>query len=284
MNNRGSCLCGRHQFTASGTPAFVAHCHCVSCRRAVGAPVATYVGYPQSAVDFSAGLDAVASYASSPGVARGFCSGCGTALYYASQDYPGELHLFRSNFANPEIFEPTAHVFFDEREADFDVYDDLPRYGSGSSARPIAFGPRPAFRILYLCTGNSARSVLAEAITNLRGASLHERRVRAHSAGSSPTGKVAPEVLPLLGADAGRLGRLRSKSWDEFTGSGAPNIDLVITLCDAAAEEACPVFPGAAERRHWGLPDPAAGAATFEETRSRIEALVEDLLRELGAA
>jgi arsenate reductase len=250
----------------------------------VAAPVATYVGVAQGAVEFDGGLDAVASYASSPGVTRGFCERCGTALYYASTDYPGELHLFRSNFAHPETFEPTAHVFFDEREADFDVYDDLPRYGAGSSARPQGFGPRPALRILYLCTGNSARSILAEAITNLRAASVGDRRVRAHSAGSSPTGKVAPDALKLLGSDAARLGRLRSKSWDEFTGTGAPAIDLVITLCDAAAAEACPVFPGAAQRRHWGLPDPASGATTFEETRARIEVLVEDLFRELGAA
>ncbi len=285
MSATGSCLCGRYRFAVVGNPRFVAHCHCSSCRRALGAPVAPYVGFAASAVRFNdqAGTAAVPSYASSPGVRRGFCDQCGTALYYAAENYPDETHLLRSNFAHPEAFEPTGHVFFEEHEGDLDLYDDLPRYARGSNEPPAAWGAKPALRILYLCTGNSARSLLAEAITNLRGAAVGERRVRAHSAGSQPAGQVNAGALELIKGDRHRLGVLRSKSWDEFTTPAAPPMDLVITLCDSAAAETCPAFPGAAEKRHWGLPDPASGAISFDEVYGKIEALVEGLLGELGA-
>lgn len=110
--------------------------------------------------------------------------------------------------------------------------------------------------ILYLCTGNSARSILAEAITNRIG----RGRVRAYSAGSRPAGRVNPHAIELL-IDLGfETANLRSKSWLEFAEPGAPPIDLVITLCDEAAGESCPVWPGKPLTAHWGVKDPAAAA------------------------
>ena len=131
--------------------------------------------------------------------------------------------------------------------------------------------------ILFLCTGNSARSILAEAICNhLAGADI-----KAFSAGSQPTGVINPGAVAELSRRDLDPGAYRSKSWDEFTEPGAPSLTWVITLCDSAAAEACPVFPGAYQRDHWGLPDPATGAATFEATYDNLEARIRRLLAAL---
>lgn len=110
--------------------------------------------------------------------------------------------------------------------------------------------------ILVLCTGNSARSILLESIFNHSGAA----RVRAFSAGSNPTGKVHPQSLALLQSEGHDTSGARSKSWDEFAVDGAPEMDLVITVCGSAAGETCPMWPGAPLRAHWGVEDPAAAA------------------------
>ena len=121
----------------------------------------------------------------------------------------------------------------------------------------------PPCNVLFLCTGNSARSVMAEALLNVLG----NGRFRAFSAGSFPSGKVQPLAAELALA-FGYRATLRSKSWDEFAQPGSPAIDLVVTVCDNAAGEVCPVWPGQPVTAHWGVPDPVA-AEGDEETRRR---------------
>jgi len=127
--------------------------------------------------------------------------------------------------------------------------------------------------VLFLCTGNSARSILAEAILNSRGGG----RFRAYSAGSSPAGKVNPGALETLARMGLETAGLRSKHWSEFEGADAPAFDCVITLCDAAAAEACPVWPGQPITVHWALPDPAA----VEDDAERAQAF-RDVYAALG--
>jgi arsenate reductase len=131
-----------------------------------------------------------------------------------------------------------------------------------------------AKNVLVLCTGNSARSIMAEAILNAFG----EGRVLGYSAGSHPGGTVNPAALQQLQAAGLPTERLRSKSWDEFSAKGAPTMDIVITVCDNAAKESCPLWHGAPVTVHWGIPDPAAVKGSDAEVR-RAFATAYDVLR-----
>ena len=130
--------------------------------------------------------------------------------------------------------------------------------------------------ILVLCTGNSCRSILAEVLLNELGAG----RFHAHSAGSKPAGAVNPGALQKLVDEGHSISALASKSWDDFSGPEAPDIDIVITVCDSAAGESCPLWNGSPVTVHWGIPDPADATAdevvaafdkTYSQLRSRVE-------------
>ena len=119
------------------------------------------------------------------------------------------------------------------------------------------------FNVLFLCTGNSARSIMAEAYLNAAGRGAFV----AHSAGSRPGGKVNPFALELLQKHRIGTAGLRSKSWDEFAAPGAPALDFVFTVCDNAAGEVCPIWPGQPMSAHWGVQDPAAAQGSDDEKR-----------------
>jgi arsenate reductase len=119
----------------------------------------------------------------------------------------------------------------------------------------------PTYNVLFLCTGNSARSIMAEAILNHKA----KDRLTAYSAGSHPSGKVRPESLGQLELAGVSIEGLRSKSWDEFAAPGAPPMHFIFTVCDNAANEVCPIWPGHPMTAHWGVPDPAAASGAPEE-------------------
>ncbi len=133
----------------------------------------------------------------------------------------------------------------------------------GSGTRETGEGPMSdkVFNVLFLCTGNSCRSIMAESILNRLG----QGRFKAHSAGSKPSGAVNPHALALLSRLNHPTADLRSKNWSEFAGSGAPSMDFVFTVCDNAAGETCPVWPGQPMTAHWGVPDPAEATGTEAE-------------------
>jgi arsenate reductase len=122
----------------------------------------------------------------------------------------------------------------------------------------------PVHNVLFLCTGNSARSIIGEALLNHWG----KGKFRAFSAGSFPKGQVHPLALELLQSLHLPIEGARSKSWNEFAAPGAPAMDLVITVCDQAASEICPIWPGQPVTAHWGIPDPAAATGSHQERRA----------------
>ena len=136
----------------------------------------------------------------------------------------------------------------------------------------------PIFNVLFLCTGNSARSILAEALLN----NLGKGRFRAFSAGSHPAGAVSPFALELLETNRFPSDALRSKSWDEFARADAPRLDFIFTVCDKAAGEACPVWPGQPITAHWGISDPVAVEGTDEAKRRAFIDAMNQLQRRIS--
>ena len=145
-----------------------------------------------------------------------------------------------------------------------------------------------AFKVLVLCTGNSARSILGEMLFNHLG----QGRIEAHSAGSKPGGTVNPVALETLEMHGVPCAGARSKSWDEFAAPGAPEFDFIFTVCGNAAQETCPVWPGHPATAHWGIPDPAhvepiearrqAFEAAYQSLKKRIDAFLALPLETLG--
>jgi arsenate reductase len=133
--------------------------------------------------------------------------------------------------------------------------------------------------VLILCTGNSARSIMGEAIFRRMG----KGRVKAHSAGSAPLGRVNPFALRVLGQKGHDISAFRSKSWDEFAIKGAPALDYVITVCDKAAGESCPLWPGEPVKAHWGMADPAAAGGSDDEKLAAFEFAHDLLQKRIGA-
>ena len=134
------------------------------------------------------------------------------------------------------------------------------------------------YNVLFLCTGNSARSIMAEAILNRKG----KGAFTAYSAGSHPAGAPRPEALRQIASSGMSTDGLRSKSWDEFAVPGAPKMDFVFTVCDKAAAEQCPYWPGQPMTAHWGIPDPAAVKGTPEEIERAFRDAFTVLDRRIG--
>lgn len=134
--------------------------------------------------------------------------------------------------------------------------------------------------VLFLCTGNSARSILAESVLN--STAVGRGRFRAYSAGSHPAGQVNPLAIELLEQNHLPTEGLRSKSWDEFAQPGAPELDFVFTVCDNAAGEVCPVWPGQPMTAHWGVPDPAAVEGSIEAKRRAFFVAFNQLSNRIG--
>jgi arsenate reductase len=138
--------------------------------------------------------------------------------------------------------------------------------------------PDRIYNVLFLCTGNSARSIIAEAILNKTGAG----RFRAFSAGSQPRGAINPGTITLLQGLGYDTSKYRSKSWSEFAQSGAPALDFVITVCDNAAGETCPVWPGQPMTAHWGIPDPAEATGSGAQVALAFKDAYRMLDRRIG--
>ena len=137
--------------------------------------------------------------------------------------------------------------------------------------------PERPYNVLFLCTGNSARSILAEAVLNKLG----KGKFVAYSAGSMPTGKVNPHAIALLDRLGFETGHFRSKSWEEFSGRNAPELDFVFTVCDNAANETCPLWPGQPMTAHWGVPDPAAVQGSEQEIAEAFKDALRTLQRRI---
>lgn len=135
------------------------------------------------------------------------------------------------------------------------------------------------FNVLFLCTGNSARSIMAEALISTMG----KGQFKGYSAGSNPNGIVNPFTIEQVNKTGYSTDNLRSKSWDEFAAPDAPHMDFIITVCDNAAGEVCPIWPGHPTSAHWGFEDPAAVEGTDEEKRAAFERIFKQIMARMNA-
>jgi len=135
------------------------------------------------------------------------------------------------------------------------------------------------YNVLFLCTGNSARSIMAEALVTTMG----QGRFQGFSAGSKPGSKVNPFAVEQVKKTGYPIENLRSKSWDEFAAPGAPHMDFIITVCDNAAGEACPIWPGHPATAHWGFEDPAAVEGSDEEKRAAFEKIFQQIMARMNS-
>ncbi|KWR75027.1 arsenate reductase ArsC [Cupriavidus sp. IDO] len=138
---------------------------------------------------------------------------------------------------------------------------------------------KDTYNVLFLCTGNTSRSIMAEALL----ATMGKGRFRTFSAGSQPSGTVNPFAIEQVTKTGYDLSNLRSKSWDEFAEDGAPQMDFIITVCDQAAGEACPIWPGHPASAHWGFEDPAAVEGTDAEKRAAFERIFRQIMQRVNA-
>lgn len=138
--------------------------------------------------------------------------------------------------------------------------------------------PKKPYNVLFLCTGNSARSVMSEALVTTMGGGLF----KGFSAGSHPTGRVNPFAVEMIAPTGYDVLQLRSKSWDEFAGSGAETMDFVITVCDNAAGETCPYWPGHPSTAHWGYEDPAAVEGSDDEKRASFKKVFQQIEKRIA--
>ncbi len=134
------------------------------------------------------------------------------------------------------------------------------------------------YKVLFVCTGNSARSIMAEALLTTMG----KGRFKGYSAGSHPSGVVHPYAIEQVAITGYPVSELRSKSWDEFGAAGAPQMDFIVTVCDKAASEACPVWPGHPMSAHWGFEDPAAVTGTDEEKRAAFHRIFRQIMTRMN--
>lgn len=141
---RGHCLCKAVRYEFSGKPRWVMHCHCTSCRRAVGSVVATYVGVKAERARYTAALPH--RHESSPGAYRHFCGTCGTPVAYTGDRWPDEIHFYHGTLEDPSAWPPTGHAFVTEQVSWFEVHDELPRFAGlgGGGAKPVRIGPQDA--------------------------------------------------------------------------------------------------------------------------------------------
>ncbi len=256
----GRCLCGAVTFDVTGEPLWVAHCHCESCRRQTGSMPATYVGYRAHQVSYPGAPPR--EFESSPGIFRGFCGTCGSAIHYRPSAQH-EIHHYIGVYDDPARYRAARHVFYEEHVEGYELADNLARFNK-LTGTPVAWGKQPTYNILFICHDNAYLSILAEAITNR----IAKRGVRAFSAGSTPLRALHPRVVDWLNREGFDVHAYRSKSWDEFMDE--PVLDWVISLGHHAETKTTRVLKGDPRQAHWQVADAIEDEVSLAEAASGL--------------